>query len=302
MDRILGLDGGGTKTEAVVVDRAGHVVARKRTEGLDPTVGLGWEATLADIAAALGPVSVAVLGLPYHAEIVAVSARQSALAVALFGPRSTVVNDVAVAFAGALAGADGVLILAGTGSMAWARGPLGVHRVGGWGEVFGDEGSAYWIGRAALARISHQLDGRLTDSGFARAMLAQMGIGTDELIRWTYGQDNPRVAIAGLAAVVSTLAQGGSADAMELMTDAAQQLARLGQTAAGLAGAPPGWSFAGGVMRDQTVLSELTKAMGCAPTAPALPPVGGAVLLAAKAAGWDPGPDFIARLMTELTP
>jgi N-acetylglucosamine kinase-like BadF-type ATPase len=63
MDRALGLDGGGTKTDAVVVDRLGKVIARQRADGLDPTAGAGWERRLAEMAAALGPVTAAVLGL-----------------------------------------------------------------------------------------------------------------------------------------------------------------------------------------------------------------------------------------------
>jgi glucosamine kinase len=301
MEHILGLDGGGTKTDAVVVNRLGKVLMRKRTAGLDPTAGPGWEATLTDIAAGLGPVAAAVLGMPYHDEIAAISARQTALAVGLFGAGSTVLNDVAVAFEGALAGADGMLVLAGTGSMAWARSPLGTHRVGGWGDVFGDEGSAYWIGREALARISRELDGRNAATGFADAMLARMGITATALIGWTYGLDHPRVRVAGLAPMVSDLAQNGSATAAELMTEAARHLAELGQTAAQQCGAPPGWSFAGGVMTDPTVMAVLTQTIGCAPTPPILPPVGGAVLAAAKTAGWDTGPDFIATLQADLT-
>ena len=301
MGRVLGLDGGGTKTDAVVVDSTGHVLARQRTDGLDPTLGIGWEAALSDIAKRLGPVTAAVLGLPFHGEIADLSARQTALAAALFGPGSRVVNDVAVAFEGASAGADGVLVLAGTGSMAWSRGPLGEHRVGGWGDAFGDEGSAYWIGRTALARISHQLDGRIAATGFADAMLTRLGIGGSDLIRWTYGLENQRAGIAALAATVSNLALQGSADAKAIMTDAAQHLAELGLTAARLCGEPHRWSFAGGAMSDATLMNVLTSAMGCTPTPPELPPVGGAALAAAKAAGWDIGPDFIARLKAELT-
>lgn len=297
---VLGLDGGGTKTDVAVVDRSGRVLTRARFGGLDPTAGPDWEQHLAGIAAKVGPVTAAVLGLPYYGEIAPVSARQCAVAAALFGPNNRVQNDVAVAFEGALAGADGVLILAGTGSMAWARGPDGEHRVGGWGDVFGDEGSAWWIGRAALNLISQQLDGRQPVRGFADAMLTKIGIAEGDLISWTYGLPNPRANIAGLAELVSALAQAGDADALALMQDAARQLAQLGLTAARLCSAPLCWSTAGGVMRDPTVRGVLAASMGCAPTLPILPPVGGAVLRAAKAAGWDTGPEFIARLKSEL--
>ncbi len=298
--RVLGIDGGGTKTEAVVVDATGQVLWRERTAGLDPTAGPEWEVALATLADAAGPVTQAALGLPYHGEIADITLRQSQLAAQLFGAGCRVANDVELAFNGALAGEDGVLVLAGTGSMAWARGPLGTHRVGGWGDLFGDEGSAYWIGRTALARISRELDGRDADSGFAGAMLGRMGAMPADLSAWAYA-DAPRARIAGLASEVSALAQKGDAVAQDLMQAAGAELGLLGQTAARLCGTPDRWSFAGGVMADPTVLYSLTAAMGRPPTPPVLPPVGGAVLAAAKAAGWDTGPAFLDRLQQEVS-
>ncbi len=301
MDIVLGLDAGGTKTDVVTVDRSGNVRTRERTEGLDPTTGSAWEAVLSNLATKLGPVTAAALGLPFHGEIAEISARQTAVATALFGPNASVQNDVAVAYEGAFAGADGVLVLAGTGSMAWARGPLGTHRVGGWGEAFGDEGSAHWIGRKALGRISQQLDGRRDSDRFANAMLDSMGIGAEDLIRWVYDHENQRAGISGLAAMVSNLAESGDPDAVDLMTGAAGHLVDLGLTARRLSGTDACWSFAGGAMADPTLLAALTGRMGTDPTAPILPPVGGAVLIASKAAGWDVRPGFIATLKADLT-
>jgi glucosamine kinase len=300
-DRVLGLDSGGTKTRAVVVGPAGQVLGHHAGEGLDPTTGVGWEASLATVAEALGPVSHAMLGLPFHGEIAAVSARQAAVGQALFGPRCGVVNDVAVAFAGAFAGKDGVLILSGTGSMAWARGPLGAVRVGGWGDAIGDEGSAAWIGRAALGLISMQLDGRRARTAFADGLLARLGLAADDLIGWVYGHANPRAGIAAVAAQVSALARAGDADAIHLLQQAGVHLATLGQTAARRSGVHTGpWSHAGGVFADETVLGAVTQAMGRTAMPAALPPVGGAVLMAARAAGWAVDRGFVQRLHANL--
>ena len=301
--RVLGLDGGGSKTMALVVNRSGDVLAHTNDTGLDPTAGPDWEMRLRAIAGRIGPVDAAVLGLPYHTEIAAVSARQTQLGTALFGPACSVVNDVAVAFEGALAGQDGVLILSGTGSMSWARGPAGVVRVGGWGDVFGDEGSAYWIGREALTLVSRHLDGRQSCADFALSILHQLGVPPDGLIAWTYGHINPRVQIAVIAETVSKLADRGNPQAGALLHRAANQLAELGRTAARLIGAksPLIWSFAGGVTQDQTLCRALTDTMGCPPVPARLPPVGGAVLLAAQSAGWSTDDAFIARLAANLT-
>lgn len=301
MDRVLGIDGGGTKTDAALVDGSGRVLARMRTDGLDPNAGGDWEQVLERIAAEVGPLPQVVLGLPYHGEIAQISGRQAEVAARIFGAGAQVRNDVEVAFDGALAGEEGVLILAGTGSMAWARGPLGTHRVGGWGDLFGDEGSAFWIGREALGRASQALDGRRGDRSFADALLARIGVAPDGLIAWAYGLNPQRAGIAALAAEVSALAEAGETEACHLLSDAAGHLASHGLTAARLCGAGSRWSHAGGVMADPRVLRALTDRMGVAPTAPVLPPVGGAVLRAAQAAGWDTGAAFVAALKTGLT-
>jgi glucosamine kinase len=301
MSFVLGLDSGGTKTIAVVADQTGQVIAQATGDGLDPTAGGGWEARLAALIAPLPPVIAATLGLPFHGEIAEITARQLSLARSLIGPQATVVNDVAAAFEGAFGGQNGVLILAGTGSMAWARGPNGTHRIGGWGDAFGDEGSAHWIGREALAQVSQHLDGRIQCPAFATDILTALAITGEDLIGWTYRQATPRAAIASVAAYVSALARNGNPDAQTLLTCAAAHLATLGHTAARAVGTTtPNWSYAGGVFNDATVLAAVTAQMASAPIPPILPPIGGAVLLAAKAANWAVTPAFIATLAQSL--
>ncbi|MEO8240871.1 MAG: BadF/BadG/BcrA/BcrD ATPase family protein [bacterium] len=297
MERVLGLDGGGSKTLVAVATRDGQVLAMRRGPGLDPTAGGDWERDMAAMVD-MGPVVAAVLGLPYFSEVPAISARQTAVALAALGPGAEVINDVAVAFAGALGGGEGVLILAGTGSMGWARGPAGVVRVGGWGDVFGDEGSAFWIGREALALVSRQLDGRVAGE-FADALLAEMGVARDELIDWTYSQSAPRAAVAGVARHVAALA--ARPEAAAILKRAAAELILLAEAAGRTAGLAPGfqWSYAGGVFANGDVLGHVTAELG-PPVAPRLPPVGGAVLAAARKAGWDTGPAFVATLVTTL--
>ncbi len=302
-DRVLGIDGGGTKTLVVAADATGCVQFYMAAGGMDPTASTDWEKSLAAVAVALGPVQAAVLGLPYHGEIPSVSARQIMVGQTLFGLNCQVVNDVAVAFEGALAGQDGVLILSGTGSMAWARGPAGVVRVGGWGDAFGDEGSAHWIGRAALGIASRHFDGRQDSAEFAHALLQRLGVTEHELIAWTYGQMQPRIAVASAAREVSALADAGDLQAQALMQAAAEQLAMHGLAAARLSGAalPLRWAVAGSVMRDATLSAALAHVMGNSPQSARLPPVGGAVLAAARHAGWPIDSGFIDRLAASLS-
>ena len=123
-DLVLGLDGGGSKTVVALADRDGAVVALRRGPGLDPYGNARWRQDLArlvaDVGTGEGRLDRAVLGLSCHAESAATSADQTACARRLFAVPVDTLNDVHVAFEGALAGGAGVLALAGTGSMAWA--------------------------------------------------------------------------------------------------------------------------------------------------------------------------------------
>jgi glucosamine kinase len=302
MESVLGLDSGGTKTVAAVVGRSGEVLSIIWGAGLDPTAGPEWEAELIRMIGLIGPVGIATLGLPFHGEMPEVSATQTAIAKAVVGEDARVMNDVAVAFEGALAGAEGVLILAGTGSMGWARGPLGEVRTGGWGDAFGDEGSAFWIGREALGLVSRHLDGRRPAPEFAHGLLHHIGISGDQLIGWTYRHAQPRAEMAALARLVSELANEGCDDARQVLAGAAVHLAEIGSAAARAAGLaePVCWSHAGGVFSDATVLREVTRLMGNRAVPPRLPPVGGAVLHSARRAGWTVDDTFIGRLNQSL--
>ena len=302
----LGLDAGGTKTVAALADASGRLLRQVTGPGLDPTAGADWQAGLAEVLSRLdaGPVAAAVLGLPFHGEIPDVTAEQSVYAARLIDGPVQVVNDVAVAFTGALGGADGVLILSGTGSMAWARGPAGEVRVGGWGPLIGDEGSAHDLGQAALRLTCQHLDGRAEAAALADAVLAHLGLGPADLIGWASGPQATRERVAGVAQVAGLVAEAGDGATLELMRDAAGYLVQSGRTAArraGLTGAAR-WSHAGGLFRSTTLLRLVMEGMGSAPAAPCLTPVGGALLLAARQAGWLPGEDWIAAVSGRRRP
>ena len=299
--RVLGLDGGGTKTAVAVASRTGQVIAVSQGPGLDPTAGDGWEARMIALLQPFAQVDAAMLGLPYFSEVPAISARQTAIARSVLGLEAEVVNDVAVAYEGALGGAEGVLLLSGTGSMAWARGPAGVVRSGGWGDVFGDEGSAYWIGREALTLVSRHLDGRQSAPGLAAGILDALNIHSGELIAWTYSHTQPRAAVAALSRRVGDLA-ATDADAANILKRAAAQLVDLARAAARTGGLGHGhaWSHAGGAFGSAHLLAGVTAGMGSPPLPPRLPPVGGAVLAAARRAGWLVDDAFITTLAGSL--
>lgn len=297
---ILGLDAGGTKTHAALADDSGRILRVACGAGLDPTVGNGWQHELVQILATLAPgkISAAVLGMPFHGEIAAISANQIAVSQHLIDGPVRVMNDVAIAFEGAFAGGNGVLILAGTGSMGWTQRAANISvRVGGWGGAFGDEGSAYAIGVEALRITSWHLDGRAYAPDFATAILHHLGISEDGLIDWAYGSLGTRSAVAELAKTVSDLAENDNVEACNILKKAADHLTVMAQTAAQKAGlvAPFSWAYAGGVFQSTLMRGLVSKSLG-QPAVAALSPLGGALLAAARLAGWQTGPDWMQRL------
>src|SRR5438034_151944 len=138
-----------------------------------------------------------------------------------------VVPDGEVALMAAFEGRPGILINAGTGSVAFARDPAGqVHRAGGHGWQFGDEGGGYWLGRRALDAAARAQDGRSEGSTLLARLLGALGLQRfDDLVRWTTTATPAQVA--ALALHVLNAAKEGEAVAQHAVTDAARELAGL---------------------------------------------------------------------------
>ena len=305
-DFVLGLDGGGSKTILAVADRHGSIMALHRGPGLDPHDNPQWRDDFAGMVQAIGTragdLRRAVLGLSCHTESRAISEAQTAWVGGLFAIPSDVLNDVHVAFEGAFAGRAGVLALAGTGSMAWAGDGRGSHRrAGGWGDLIGDEGSGYWIGREALSETTRALDGRAGSEDFANRLLDHLGLGRGDLIAWVYGLRNRRSAIAALAVFVDRLAASGDPTARAMIERAADHLCDQVEAAWRLLGLPQPlvWTHAGGLFEGALIGPHMQKRLG-PPVAPALPPVGGAILLAAQRSGWTTDAAWRSRLAAAL--
>lgn len=138
-------------------------------------------------------------------------------------------NDAEVALMGALNGEDGMLIVAGTGSIGYAKSLDTIYRVGGWGYMLGDEGSAYWIAKQILQTFTKQSDGRLPKTPLYSVLRAELGIQEDgELVQ--YVAENlysNRTASAQLAKLGSKLLQLEDATMKEIYSSAGAQLAEL---------------------------------------------------------------------------
>lgn len=303
---ILGLDGGGTKTALAYANAAGEVVGPYTGPGINPFDQPRWAKLLAELLAAHpapGPLAHASLGFPGYGESDAVSSEQQEVAHLLIQAPVSIMNDVEVAFRGAFPDTVGVLLLAGTGSMAWASDGERHVRAGGWGEGFGDEGSAYWIGREALSLCSQSLDGRWPDPSFATGLLEHMDLPTHgddvqaALLEWYYHLSHQRSEVAALTRYVKQMALDGNSGALTLLGRAADQLTRHVHSARRQLGQPDlPWSYAGGVLRTDLMRGLIAERLGSAPQAPVLSPIGGALWHAAKQALPARASDWAARV------
>lgn len=137
-----------------------------------------------------------------------------------------VTNDAALALYGALKGADGVLVIAGTGSIGYAKVGNETFRAGGWGHLLGDKGSGYSIVIDAFMHITRAFDTRHPDTPLVRAVFDALGI-TElrALIDFTY--KSTKGEIAALMPLIERLADEGDEECRSILNDAADALADL---------------------------------------------------------------------------
>ncbi|MEM6529079.1 MAG: BadF/BadG/BcrA/BcrD ATPase family protein [Chloroflexota bacterium] len=150
------------------------------------------------------------------------------LGVVLPGVAVTASGDYEIALVAAHGERYGILLLSGTGSVAYGVNHAGRgHRVGGWGYYIGDEGSGYWLGMMALRHLAHVADGRAAPSLLSEQARLAIGINQtiDELIGWVYHSGKPRNQdMAKLAGLVLECAENGDTFAQSLVTKAADDL------------------------------------------------------------------------------
>ena len=215
-------------------------------------------------------------------------------------------NDVELAFRGAFPDADGILVLSGTGSMAMGQGPQGLVRVGGWGDLFGDEGSAFWIGRIGLQRASQMRDGRIADTGFADRLSEKLQItaadGFFGLSVWANTHPHPRSAIAKVSLYINELSDEADATACAILDAAAAELVAHVHSVARRAHlqTPWRWTTAGSVFQSARMMQRVTELLDCPPVAPAFDALGGGLWLAATAAGWPVDAGWATRIRAGL--
>ncbi len=237
MPIVLGIDGGGTKTTCALA-RDGQIVASVTT-GPSNLVRSSSETVRASIhsairgcakAAGVAPdeIAAACLGLGGASRENIATRIRDIVAEVLTCPVE-VIGDMEIAYEAALRGAAGVIVIAGTGSIAYGRNELGeTARAGGWGSVISDEGSGYWIGKSAIAAIFHSFDAaRPTD--LVRAVSEKWnGASPDEIIAIANG--TPPARFGELAPAVFETADAGDEIARGILAEAGRELATLAET------------------------------------------------------------------------
>ncbi|HEU0257418.1 MAG TPA: BadF/BadG/BcrA/BcrD ATPase family protein, partial [Microbacteriaceae bacterium] len=301
------VDGGGTKTAFALARADGALVGTAEGAGSDyvshgfdavrQTLRVGLEECLGQAGIGVGDLAGAVFGLPCHGENPADTARLDRLGADLVGGRrSLCVNDMVCGWAGSLGLADGVNVVAGTGSMAYGRRAGSEARCGGWGEIVGDEGSAFWIGRRLLALFSHMSDGRTPRGALYEIVRSRVVVGDTDLEvvpRFVAGAPELRRRVAALAPAAAEAALAGDEGAADILRVAGRELARLARASAMALGYSAGEairvSYSGGVFGAGPVLgsfrSALTNAGSFTVTAPVTSPVFGALAYAAREFG-----------------
>ena len=215
MNFAIGVDGGGTWTRVVVVDQDGCELGRGETEGAVVTAHQPVAAAQAiqhAIDSALlnaglsTPGNVLCAGMSGAGNDESHNAIEDALVKLQVADRIIVSTDVEVAFHNAFGFGPGIMLVAGTGSIAWARRSDHTEvRIGGWGQHIGDEGSGYQIGIDALRCITRAEDGRDPPTALRNLILRQLGLeDVQGLVVWV-GIASKR-DIAALAPLISQAA------------------------------------------------------------------------------------------------
>ena len=235
MEYILGVDGGGTKTVALLGDLDGNVLARG-IDGPSNAHAVGFDLACSALENAIhgarsnfpGEIRALCLGLA-GAGRKNDTVRFQIWATQKF-PKAMVrvVSDAEILLIAGAPSGPALAMICGTGSIVYGRTVTGdLIRSGGWGYIFGDEGSGFAIGSMALRAVMQAYDGRGPETLLSELMLARYGLhAPPELVHAVYGAESPRAAVASLADLVEQAAVQGDAVAITILEEAAGELAR----------------------------------------------------------------------------
>jgi N-acetylglucosamine kinase-like BadF-type ATPase len=314
----LGVDGGQSSTTAIIGDETGRVRGVGRGGpcnhvGASEARAKFVSAIHASVGAACSEAGLDAAAVRFVSACLGFSGgpadKQAMVGQILASDRTAVTDDASIALTGALAGQPGIVVIAGTGSIAFGRNGEGrTARAGGWGYLFGDEGGGFWIVREALRAALRWEEGWGPPTALRPMLLDAVAAwnsgarNINDLMHRCYTPEFPRPRIAGLSLVVNTAAENGDPTAQNILRAAAGELARLARAVggqlfeaslvnSGLVDSRQSvrCAYAGGVFHNRILLNSFRQALGGDPglvvTPPVYDPVVGALLEAYRAVG-----------------
>lgn len=296
----IGVDGGGTKTAAALCNQDGEILAQASGDSTNmqsrpwPAV----EATLHELTASL---------------LAQAGARREQVAVILFGlagadrpqartrifasfadwtkTKVLIDNDAVTALYSGTWGEPGIVLIAGTGSIASGVSRTGERfRVGGWGYLLGDEGSGFDLGRRGLTAVLRAYDGRDAPTAMTGLVLDAFGMASpQELIHMVYNADNPRKELAQASRLVLQAAEAGDETACRLVAEAVTELTQLAMVCMAKMQENVPVVLAGGLLSEDTPirrgLEDQLAAERVDAIIPPCPPVIGTLVMSLREAG-----------------
>jgi N-acetylglucosamine kinase-like BadF-type ATPase len=303
MKYLIGIDGGGTKTDCAIADLSGKIIYQTVGKPSNFLI-IGVEETVANLFAAIEEclfelkgdfsdvkqivVGVAGAGRKDDAELLEMSFKDYADNEGIHFRGVKVVSDAQVALEGAFPDSAGCILIAGTGSILFGKDKEGnIHRVGGFGRLIGDEGSGYCIGRKALNAVSKEIDGRGEKTIITELVNNKIDFGvSDKLVNKVYKE---KLDIASIAKIVIEAAEKGDKTANKILSDEADELVlHLKSILNKIPAKKLNVSFSGSLIDDKNFYSDLLKKRikenlpQIKITKPALFPVSGAILIAKR--------------------
>lgn len=258
---VIGIDAGGTKTIAYLADEGGTVVGEGRGGGanLHAAGEAGVEVVLRGVIEQAGggrglvpaAVCVGMAGAERDTDRRAVEVVLRRIGVR---GRVLVVNDAFVALSAGVREGPGIVLVSGTGSIVYGRSARGLAaRAGGFGRIFGDEASGYWLGRRALQAVARASDGRGPGTALTPLVLAHFGVTKAwDLIQHVNTRVSEHGLVSALASLVGQARAEGDAVAAAILGEAADELVNAAGCVADRLGMHEdsfGFVLAGGVFK-----------------------------------------------------
>ncbi len=265
---VLGIDVGGTKTVCLLADADERIIAEARDEGanlqgagelaLEKVLHTVMEKTLDGTGVIPSAICLGIAGVDRASDEAVVRSIMTRIG---YKARILIVNDALIALQAGIGDAPGIVIVSGTGSIAYGRNDHAeASRAGGWGYVLGDEGSGYWIGRSALRAVLRAADHRGPRTMLTAMLLDHFNVTQPQLLlHEIYHHHLKPSAIGALASCVHDAFNQGDAAAATILRGAADELEGAALSVARrleLTGEAFTFVLAGGIFRAVPWLAE----------------------------------------------